>query len=92
MALVGICRMADTDSLLDGLSMGEVLNDISSIGWLNYIGWYIVFYIILIILSLISSIISDIPYIGVIIAALIISPFICIFVGRSLGLMYASKK
>ena len=91
LSLVGVCRMAKTDSLVEGISMGEVCKDISSIGWLNYIAWFIIFVIITAILMIISGLISAIPFIGLIIAALIISPYISIYTGRALGLMYLDK-
>lgn len=90
-SLIGACRLAETGRLADGLNIKQVFNDISAIGWGKVIVWYIVYIIILFILSAITGVIGMIPYVGIIIGALIISPFIVLFTGRAMGLLYADN-
>lgn len=88
LAYIGMARMAEFDSLKEGLSFVEVFHKISSIGWMKYVGWFILFVIILMVLSLISGLIDMIPYVGTFINALIVSSFIMLFTYRSLGNIY----
>ncbi|WP_409197530.1 DUF4013 domain-containing protein [Methanobrevibacter acididurans] len=87
-AYIGMARMAEYDSLKAGLSFVEVFHKIGSIGWMKYVGWFILFVIVLMVLSLISGLISLIPYVGTFIAAFIVSSFIMLFTYRSLGNVY----
>lgn len=89
--LVGQCRLAVTGSLAEGLKINKVVEDISEIGWGTFIAWFIIFIIILLIISFVAAIVSAIPYVGVIIATLLIGSYIVMFGGRALGLIYESR-
>jgi len=90
--LVAKAVLADTESLGAAVNMGDVFKKIGEISWGNYILWAILYAIIIIILSFIFNFISAIPIIGIIIAFLIISPYIEIFAARALGLVYNESK
>lgn len=87
--VIAQCRLAKYDSLGEAFSFGEVFSDIKEIGFLRLLGFVIVLWIIAVILGIISSIISAIPYIGLIIALLVVYPFILLFSNRALGLFYS---
>lgn len=86
---VAIARFADTDDLGAALSIGEVIADVQRIGILNIILFVIVAFIIIFIASLITGLIGQIPYVGVIIASILIGAFIVLFYHKALGLLYA---
>lgn len=85
------CRLAITGRVKEGLKIKEVFNDISAIGWGSFIIWFIVLVIIMFIIIVISGFVSMIPYVGAIIASLIIAPFLTMFMSRALGLVYLNK-
>lgn len=85
------CRLAINGSIYDGLKIKEIINDLSNIGWGNFIVWGIILLIILFIISIIYSFVAYIPIIGFFISLLLISPFMVMFIARATGLMYASK-
>lgn len=86
---IGYCRLAKSESIGDALSFGKVWGDIRSIGILKIIGYLILLWIILFIISIVIGFISLIPYVGVIISALILYPYLTFFIYRSLGLLYS---
>ncbi len=69
----------------------EILEKISMIGWGKYIVWYIVMIIISIIGGFIASILNVIPFIGMIIALLVVYPYLTMFSARSLALLFGSS-
>ena len=71
-------------------NLPEVIKDIGRIGWLKFIAWFIVFVIINIILGLIASVIGLIPYVGIIIASILVETYVLFFTGRAIGLMYSN--
>ena len=85
------CRLAISGSISDGLKVKEIINDLSNIGWGNFIVWAIISIIILFVISIIYSVVAFIPIIGFLISLLLISPFMAMFTARAMGLMYASK-
>ncbi len=89
--IIGECRLAESNSLSEGLNIKEVVSDISDIGLGNFVIWLVLFVIISLILAIIYGFISIIPFIGLIISSIIVSPFIAIFTSRSMGLIYANK-
>lgn len=88
--LIGSARLAKYDSLSEGLSMGKVIGDINTIGWGSYILWYIIYIILGMILTIIAGLIVFIPFIGALIAYLIIIPFITLFASRAIGELYSN--
>lgn len=85
------CRLAISGNISDGLKIKEIIDDLSNIGWGNFIVWGIILIISLFIISLIYSFVAFIPIIGFFISLLLISPFMVMFTARATGLMYASK-
>lgn len=89
---IAMCRLAKYDSIAEAIKFGEVIGDIKEIGIGRYIAWYILFLIICIVLGFIVSIIYSIPYIGVLIAFLVGTPFIALFGSRALGNLYSDAE
>lgn len=88
--MVAYGRLGKYDSLSAALNLPEVIKDIGRIGWLKFIAWFIVFVIINIILGLIASVIGLIPYVGIIIASILVETYVLFFTGRAIGLMYSN--
>lgn len=89
------CRLAKNGKIGDAINLGNVFDDINSIGWGKYIGWYILLIIITLVIGIIVGIIISllltlhVAFIGVIINALIVAPFLQMFAARALGLLYS---
>jgi len=81
---VGIAHMVKTDKFGKAFAFGEIVSIIGRIGWGKYIGWVIVTAIIAFV---VGGLASSIPYVGWLISA-VISPFLSIFIFRSLGDLY----
>lgn len=90
--IVALARLAKTESIGDALSIGDVFEDVKSIGFLNIIAYIILAAIIIIIVSVIGGIIALIPYIGIIIASILVGGFVILFTNKALGLLYALHK
>ena len=88
-AIIGLCRLAKSESIGDALSFGKVWEDIRNIGILKIIGYLILLWILLFLISIVIGIISIIPFVGAIIAALILYPYMTFLIYRSLGLLYS---
>ncbi len=87
--MVALARFADTGELGEALNIGEVIEDVKRIGIGQIILFAIAAVIIIIIASLLVSVLGIIPFIGIIIAQLIIGAFITLFYSRAIGLLYA---
>jgi len=81
---VGLAHMVKTEKFGKAFAFGEILNIIRRIGWGKYLSWAIVTIIIAIVISALSGIV---PYVGWLLSA-IISPFLSVFIFRSLGDLY----
>jgi len=81
---VGIAHMVKTGKFGKAFAFGEILSIIRRIGWDKYIGWVV---ITAIIAFVIGGLASRIPYVGWLLSA-VISPFLSIFIFRSLGDLY----
>jgi hypothetical protein len=91
MAIIAIANMALYDSELGAaFRFGEILEQIAMIGWGKYLVWYIVMIVIGVIGGVVTSFLSQIPLIGMIIAILLIYPYLYIFYARSLALIFKS--
>lgn len=90
---IAIAHMAFNDSLGAAFQIGEILNIISEIGWVDYVIWYIAVIIIGGIGFVASFIIGIIPLIGPIISfvltAILLEPYLNLFYYRAIGLRYA---
>lgn len=92
--LIAIANMVyDGGYLKSAFKIREIIGEISAIGWKNLIKWYILTGIIFIILMILSTFIFYFfnfinHLLGEIINALIIYPYITIFLARSVALFY----
>jgi len=81
---VGIAHMVKTGKFGKAFAFGEILSIIGKIGWGKYIGWVV---LTAIIAFVVGGLASSIPYVGWLLSA-VISPFLSIFIFRSLGDLY----
>jgi len=81
---VGVAHMVKTEKFGKAFAFGEILNIIRRIGWGKYLGWAIV---TIIIATVIGGLSGSVPYVGWLVSA-IISPFLSVFIFRSLGDLY----
>jgi len=81
---VAIAHMVKTGKFGKAFAFGELISIIRGIGWGKYLGWVIVTSIIAL---LVGGLAGRIPYVGWLISA-IISPFLTVFIFRSLGDLY----
>lgn len=89
LAFTATVRLAKSGSITEGLRFGEILRDMSNIGFGKIILTLIVVYIITFVLAFVVGLIGMIPYIGVFIGMFIGVPFILLFFYRAIGLLYA---
>ncbi|MDD4594747.1 MAG: DUF4013 domain-containing protein [Methanobacteriaceae archaeon] len=61
---IAIGRLAETNSLREGLKVKKIFKKIGSIGWFKYIHWYVIFVIFIIIYTIFTVIVSLIPLLG----------------------------
>lgn len=89
---IAVANMALNNSELGAaFRFSEILEKISMIGWGKYIVWYIVMIVISLIGGFIASILNVIPFIGMIIALLVVYPYLTMFSARSLALLFGSS-
>ncbi|MDR2966974.1 MAG: DUF4013 domain-containing protein [Methanobacteriaceae archaeon] len=89
---IATAKLAETDSLAEAINMLGIFNKIGEIGWGNYAIWIIVYGFISFVILIIMSIINLIPFIGIIVGLLLISPYMQMFRSRALGLLYNESK
>ncbi|WP_297898611.1 DUF4013 domain-containing protein [Methanobrevibacter sp.] len=87
-AFIAMARLAESGKLGSIIKFREIINNISNIGWGNYIIWFILLCIIIIVISFIAALIVFIPIIGLIVYLLIIPSFLTLFQARAIGLIY----
>jgi hypothetical protein len=97
---MAIAHMANNSSKISyAFSFREIINKIGSIGWGNFIKWYLVNIIILILISFIvvpltmfliklNDVIGI--YLNLIFISLILAPYIYLYISRSIALFYKS--
>jgi len=81
---VGMAHMVKTGKFSKAFAFGEIIKILNRIGKVKYLGWVILTSLIAI---LIGGITGRVPYIGWLLSA-IISPFLTVFIFRSLGDLY----
>jgi hypothetical protein len=81
---VGIAHMVKTGKFGKAFAFGEILRIIRGIGWGKYLGWAV---LTLVFVSVIGWLTGLVPYVGWLLSA-IISPFLSVFIFRSLGDLY----
>ena len=95
---MAIAYMADNGGKLGAaFRFREILNKISSNGWMKFILWYIVtgiiFLIIIIVGSVVTSVIGRLIFapLSMILNLLFVAPYLYMFINRSVALFYISK-
>jgi hypothetical protein len=94
---MAIAHMADNNSKFRAaFRFHDIIDKIGRIGWGNLIIWYIVTGTIYIIITVIGSIITTIfsilnPIAGIVISSLIVSPYLYMYINRSIALFYLSE-
>lgn len=86
--VMAVSNMAYNDEIGAALRFGEINERIKSIGWLKYILVLILLGVIYLILALVALFVSSIPYVGLVLASLIIYPFMYLFMYRAYGLIF----
>jgi len=79
-----IAHMVKTGKFSKAFAFGEIIKILNGIGKMKYLGWVILTSLIAI---LIGALTGSVPYIGWLLSA-IISPFLTVFIFRSLGDLY----
>ena len=89
---MAIANMALYDSDLGAaFRFSEILDLIKSIGYADYIIWFVVMIIISIVIGIIASILGIIPIVGWLIIILVVYPYAYLLYARSLGLLVTSE-
>lgn len=85
---MGESRLANTDSLGDGLNIPEAFKDMGKIGYVKVI---LVVVIIFVIIAVINAILNGLNYYinGISILSIIITPYLTFFAARATGLLYS---
>lgn len=90
--VMSLSRMVDTESFKEAFNFRAVLETMKTIGWSTYITWFIVISLYLIILACIRILLGLIPYVGLLVACLVIFPYTILFASRAIGLVYKQTK
>lgn len=96
--LMAVANMAHNNSKFSAaFKLSEIFNKISSIGWGNLIIWYIVTGIIYLIIGFIGGVITVFfgiihPVVGRVLTMLIITPYVWMYLSRSVALVYKSEE
>ena len=92
---VGFGRLAETGSLGEAISLGNVFRKTGEIGWLKIFGFFIITVIIYAIFRFISIILLFIPVIGIFLSLIVFSlflvPFFFLFSAYAVGLLYNTE-
>ncbi|MBI4813375.1 MAG: DUF4013 domain-containing protein [Methanobacterium sp.] len=87
-SVMAISNMAYYDEIGAAFRFGEIRERIESIGWLRYILMLILLGIFYIILAVVAALVTMIPFAGLVLASLIIYPFMYLFMYRAYGLIF----
>jgi hypothetical protein len=90
--VIAIARMIDMESLKEAFNFTAIIDTMKTIGLEDYGIWFVLFLLYLLVLSCIRILIASIPYIGFVLACLIVIPYTILFAGRSVGLIYKRTK
>jgi hypothetical protein len=94
---MAVAHMAKNNSQFSAaFRFHEIIDEIGRIGWGNLIVWYLVIGTIYILISIVGSILSSIfsvviPFIGIFVTSLIITPYLHMYLNRSIALVYMSN-
>lgn len=88
---IALANMAYYDGeLMAAFRFREILDNISKIGWVDFIVWYVVMIIIGSGMMFVASIIGLIPILGWALIMLILYPYLNVLYARALGLLFLS--
>ena len=87
--VIALARFAKTDEFGDAFDLGEIFDDVKKIGILKILALIIIAVLIIIIASVFASVFALIPFVGIVIAEILIGAFILLFYNRAIGLLYA---
>ncbi|MBX7077240.1 MAG: DUF4013 domain-containing protein [Methanobacteriaceae archaeon] len=88
LSFMSLGRLAETGSFREGLRLSLASEKLKQMGLKNYTMWYIEFILFSLIFIGISSLVAEIPYIGLIIVAFVLTPYYFMFKYREIGLIY----
>lgn len=90
---MGLVRLGKTGSIGEAFNFGAINKQINEgVGWLGYIGYFILLWFIAVIYVVIISLLSLIPYVGLIFA-IILTPLLAVFIAYYMKNIYeASSK
>jgi hypothetical protein len=95
---MAVAHMAENNSKLGAaFRFHEIMDKIGNIGWGNLIIWYLVIGMIYLVIWVIGSVVTSIfsilnPVIGIILSSLFVTPYLYMYLNRSIALFYMSKK
>ena len=95
---MAIAHMANNhNKLRAAFRFHEIIDKIGDIGWGNLLLWYILTGTIYLIITVLGTMITGIfsilnPIIGIVLSSLIITPYLDMYLNRSIALSYMSKK
>jgi hypothetical protein len=81
-------HMAATGSIKEALRFGVIQNVISTIGWGDYILWYLVMLVLGMVFLVVMAFLSIIPVLGNLVGWILVQPYLEILVARSVALAY----
>jgi hypothetical protein len=87
--MIGIIRFARTGSMGEAFNFADIKETITKIGWVPYIGAFIVMFVVQLVVSIALSAITMIPVIGIIIELVFVAP-VAIFEARYFAKVYES--
>ncbi len=83
-------HLAATGSMKEALRFDVIQNMISTIGWGDYILWYLLMVVLVMVAVVFMAFISIIPILGTLVVWILIQPYLEILVARSVALAYQS--
>lgn len=94
---IAVANMAYNDGEFGAaFRFSEILDNIGNIGWGDLIIWYIVTIIVYIVIAIIGGIIISLfslisPVVAIVLMSLIVTPYLQMYVARSVALIYSSQ-
>ena len=90
--MVATCRFANTGKFRAAFEFGEVIGEVKNIGFLKMLSFAGFFVVAFFVVSLVMALFNYIPYVGIIIASILIGGFMVLFYSKSLGMFYAEYR
>jgi hypothetical protein len=81
-------HLAATGSIREALRFGMIQEMISTIGWGDYLLWYLLMLVLIMVAVVLMAFLSIIPLLGTFIGWILIQPYLVILVARSVALAY----